>query len=94
MGELLKYPRGSILVMTTGAYSDYHIVGFLVAVADLDLPKLAQQYVGENPKDNDQYEFPTWLVSRGLAMPVENSEIHLGEYGEWAEEFGVREAAE
>lgn len=40
----LQYPKGSIMVFTTGEYSDFGMAGFLVTIKDCDLPALAQAY--------------------------------------------------
>lgn len=88
----LKYPPGSVLVMTTGEYSDFGVVGILVTMQECDLPALAKEYANGKPS----YEpagmpnnFPAWLISKGYAMPVDHSEVHLGDYGRWGDEFDV-----
>lgn len=92
MPRVLRYPKGSVLQFTTGQYSDFRTCGLLVAVQNLDLPKLAQKMTaGKHRYDGAEHEdFASWLVANGHAMPVDSSEVHLGEYGRWEIEFGVR----
>jgi hypothetical protein len=100
MTDTLRYPKGSIMVMTTGEYSDFRVCGFLVAVQDCDLPALAQAFHAERMAEleaegnadwdtPDPNDFPSWLVAKGHAMPVDAHEIHLGGYGEFEPEFGT-----
>ena len=86
------FSRGSILVFSTGEYSDYGIVGFLVAVKNLNLKKLVKQYQLEFVPVNDwdiarPEDFPSWLVSKELAMPIDNSKIRLGNYGDFEDDL-------
>ena len=92
--NVLKYPKGSVMVFTTGSYSDYGIRGFLVAIQDCDLPRLAQEmangkdaYMDDDARPDN---FPSWLVAKGYALPIDHSEVHLGEYSDWANGFGVK----
>jgi excisionase family DNA binding protein len=48
MAKTLAYPKGSVIVFSSGRYSDYGLIAFVVAVADLDLPALAKEYVAED----------------------------------------------
>lgn len=83
----LKFPRGSVIQFTEGEYSDFCLCGMVVTIKDCDLPALAKEYAAfENAWAG---KFATWLVANGHAMPCEATEVHLGSYGRWAEEFGV-----
>ncbi len=90
----LKYRRGTALVFTTGEYSDYGISAMLVTIKDCDLPTLAKEYRAGDT-NADSYDrgrpegFGSWLVANGHAMPMEAQSVHLGDYGEFASEFGV-----
>lgn len=85
---ILKYPRGSVIVLTSGAYSNFGIDGLIVAAVDLDFSALAKQYVskGDSGESKDYYGFTAWLISSGYAMPVEHSQVHLGDY-EFSDDF-------
>lgn len=95
MKEILKFPKGSIIVFTEGCYSDYGMCGYLVSMADLDLIELAAQFRKEFVADKETpwrdvaepSDFPSWLVSQGLAMPVDYSIVHMGSYGDWSSEL-------
>lgn len=83
MSKPLQFKKGDVLVFTTGAYSDFALSGFLVAIENLDLPELAKEFVGDRKMyefDNDQ--FAGWLITKGKAMPCEHNVVHLGDYGE------------
>lgn len=93
MSDVLNYPTGSIMVFTYGAYSDYGITAFLVAIKPCNLPLLAKEF----QKTRDEWDredpdgFGSWLVAQGYAMPVDHSEVHVGEYGRWDAEFQMGE---
>ena len=99
MKEILKFSKGSIIVFTEGCYSDFGICGYLVSVVDLDLIKLAAQFRKEFVADKEtpwrdvaeSRDFPSWLVAQGLAMPVDYSQVHVGDYGDWSGELGGKE---
>jgi hypothetical protein len=91
----LFYPRGTVLLMSSGEYSDYAYVGQLVTIKDCDLPKLAQECRDTFKKEEggwrdeaDANDFPSWLVANGYAVPLECSEVHVGSYGRWSRELG------
>lgn len=93
--KFLQYPRGSVIAFTAGVYSNFRMEGLVVAVDDLDLPTLAQSYNARNGgkqflqktdqdpysgESGDYYGFVAWLIANGFALPVEHSEMHLGDY--------------
>lgn len=83
-----NFHRGSVLIFSSGEYSDYHIVGFLVAVRDLKLKELVKQFKSEFiAKDKwdraSPDNFPSWLVSKELAMPIDSTEVYLGDYSDF-----------
>jgi hypothetical protein len=93
MKKTLCYPIGSILTFTDGEYSDFHLAAYLVTIKYCDIPKLAQECANGKIAHKDLFanpeNFPAWLIVNGYAMPVDHSEVHLGEYGIWNKEFGV-----
>jgi hypothetical protein len=79
--EILNYRKGQVIVFTTGCYSDYSLSGFIVAIEDIDLRGRKDEFLASrDPTWNDGPEFVSWLVAQGLAMPVEHSLVHLGDY--------------
>lgn len=82
--KIQQFPPGSVLVLTTGEYSDYTIVGVLVTIKPCDLPYLYDLY-RSSYKAEDQWsgkpdpnDFPSWLVANSFAIPVDFSKILLG----------------
>lgn len=89
MSKTLQYRKGDIIVFTTGEYSDFGMCGYLVATEDLDLPALAQKFVGDYQSKHewdkaDPGDFPSWLVAAGKAMPVNYSTVHVGSYSDFS----------
>jgi len=101
MADHLKVSRGTAIMFTSGAYSDFGTSGFLVTIKDCDLPALAQQFVNEEHErlkgdkeawrdQDDPTDFPSWLVANGYAFAAQYSELHLGSYGDWNSTWGVK----
>jgi hypothetical protein len=80
--KILNYRKGQIIVFISGCYSDYSLSGFVVAIEDIDLRGRKDEFlVGRNHQLWDEGpEFVSWLIAKGLAMPVEDSLVHLGDY--------------
>lgn len=83
MSKVLVYPPGSVLTLTQGEYSDFCVAGQLVTLKECDLRRLGRKFVAEK---GDRWEasptyFPAWLVVNGYCMPLECSEVHIGNYG-------------
>lgn len=101
MADTMKYSRGALIGFESGEYSDFRFDGMLVALQDIDLPALAQQYVKERTAEkaagklkdyeraNDYNEFMGWLVAQQYAAPISYSSVHLGSYTEFNTEFGI-----
>lgn len=91
--KVMFYPKGSVITFTSGEYSDFSVRGFVLTIQDCDLPKLAQKMAnGKEPymdQDADPDNFPAWLIANGYAMPVDHSQVHLGDYSRWSDAFGV-----
>ena len=78
-----NFNRGEVIVFSSGEYSDYSLCAFIVAIEDLNLDELGQEWKALQ-KDKtylDMDTFPSWLIAKGLAMPVTYSEVHVGDYG-------------
>ena len=100
MGDVLKFPAGSAIAFTSGEYSDYRFHGVMTALKEIDLPELAKAYATEKRAEpNTEWawvsmkEFPPWLITHGYMMAADVETVHLGEYGRFAEEFGVPDDA-
>lgn len=86
---VLIYPRGSVIMFFTGEYSDYGPAGCIVTIKKCNLPELVKKYRAQKDEDGhcSLYDFPSWLVAHGYAMPAEVQNVHLGSYGEFNSEF-------
>jgi hypothetical protein len=81
MDEILNYRKGQIIVFTVGSYSSYRLNGFVVAIEDIDLRAKRDEFLdGGEPTWDSADEFVSWLIAKGLAMPVEHSLVYLGDY--------------
>ena len=71
--------RGSTVLFTSGEYADYRVLGLVYLNEDIDINKLASEYLRINPEQEenvDFYKFRDWLID----------EKHIGEnvpYSEW-----------
>ena len=90
-------PKGSLVAISEGEYSDYQIHAFGEALADLDLKALEQEF-SELPEEVDlarwgaNRKFLRWLmVDKELITQRPVVEWHLGDYGRL--ESHVREDA-
>lgn len=97
---VLQHKRGTLIAFESGEYSDFNFNGMLVALHDLDLRKLAREYVAENYRkmsdDERQWDNPEkpdgfmgWLVANQHAAPINYSTVHLGGYGSFDEPFEI-----
>lgn len=86
------YPKGTTITFSTGEYSDYGIVGHVVVKDDLDLPSKVSEYRAEtNPENSkngdDLFGFVSWLIRNGAVEVSDTELVHLGSYGNFAEEL-------
>ena len=88
LSDTLKIiPKGTLILVTQGAYSDYGIDGFYRAEKDIDIPGLLKEYLLAHPEQEGDYAFLasgflTYLYARDPALLEEISfaELHLGDY--------------
>lgn len=87
MNRKKVYKPGTVLMLTEGAYNDYHPQDILTTLVDLNIHEAADEYrnqyqpVDEFDKPNP-YGFYKWLVGSGKCIPLSYETEHLGEYGE------------
>lgn len=89
---LLQFPPGSIITLTRGSYSDFCLDSILVTLKQCDLPALAKQFRDEHKPESaydyaEQRDWSGWLVAKGHCAPVEQTEVHIGDYTSWSEEL-------
>lgn len=98
-----KFSKGTILNFTSGCYSDYQLQGMFVALEDVDLPKLCQSWYAEDVKRANKenwYNIGEWegfishLIKEEKILPIQTTEVHLGDYNDWDDEWGVEDKCE
>lgn len=90
--ELVPIPKGSLITVTSGMYSDYTIDGIFKAVELLDPKQLLEEWLILHPEEREyygfnDYKFIAWLHIRNLIEPVECYEWHLEDYSNPEEEM-------
>ncbi len=94
--QTLRYTKGTLIAFESGAYSDFTFDGMLVAIVDIDLCQLANEYVQEQREAkplrsvNYHYGFVEWLVVNQHAMPIDYSTVFLGD-GAFDKDFNIKE---
>jgi len=88
------YEPGTIIQFTSGEYSDFGPCGLIVTTTRIDLKEQILKLAEEQAADLDSYsydssELVSFLIKHSLAVPVDFTEIHLGNYGEFSSNFGV-----
>ncbi len=81
---------GKLLALSRGAYSDYCVDGFHVALRDIDFAAALDEYLAEAQakepwQASDYFEcdkFTAFLIRGGYLLAVDYSEVHLGDYGQ------------
>lgn len=76
-------PAGSLLTVSTGEYSDYSVRGVFRAKSDIDADALRQEWLKDNPVNEENYwffnedQFLGWVCRLGLLDPVDCFEWHI-----------------
>lgn len=73
---------GKLLLVDSGSYSDYSVMGFFVTLKDFCPQKELTEYLAKVP---DTYfvedKFLAHLIAKGLLLEIEHGYLHLGGYG-------------
>jgi hypothetical protein len=82
--------KGKYFIASSGAYSDYSIVGLFFAQKDIAALALRDIYLEEYPTEKRDYAFSDghfmkWLTDGGYCEEVGYMELHLSDYGVWDE---------
>ena len=93
MIKIVPIPKGKLLTVSSGIYSDYTVHGIFRATKEIDLEVLRAAYLERNPEQAERYmfreeQFLNELTRDGFLEPLESWEMYLGEYST-AEEMGV-----
>lgn len=98
MGKLIPIPKGALMTVTTGCYSDYSVSGVFRALAKIDVEALRSEWLKDHPEQSQDYSFDDSafladMTKRGLLECVECWELHLGDYSRaseiWVSKFAV-----
>jgi hypothetical protein len=79
-----KINKGTVVVFTSGEYSDFSINGVFVAIQDITKEHYAEAATEELKKGmyrQDEYTVLANLVKMGLLVDVESVQVYLGAYG-------------
>ncbi len=78
---------GSLLLVDSGSYSDYSVIGFFVTLRDFCPQDELNEYLMQEPSDYfDGDKFLAFLLAKGLLLEIEHGNLYLGEYSS-AEDF-------
>jgi hypothetical protein len=88
----ISLKAGTLIVFSTGEYSDYGYQGHFLALQDVDADKMRELGAQAEAMDKDEsgdrkYEiepneaFIGMLIRQGFIMIVDVKEIHIGSYG-------------
>lgn len=86
--EQIIYKAGSLIKFEEGAYSGYDVIGFFVALEDIDPNLLADEYLSvprinvgvENRTHHSGSGFIGFLINKGLLMELTHHTAYLGAY--------------
>lgn len=72
---LLKIPKDTIVLFSTGEYSDYNVKGLYKAKQDIDPDELRNEYINLYPEQTAPYsfkdnDFVKFLKEKDLVEPV------------------------
>ena len=80
-------PAGSLLSVTTGEYSDFHVQGIFRAISDIDPNSLLAEWLLLHHEQKKRHSFDKggflgWVARKGLLEPVDSYDWHLSCYGD------------
>jgi hypothetical protein len=88
MKPLIKIPKGTTVLFSSGEYSDYLISALMQAKVDIDPSEVRNEYINLYPEETVEYGFKesnflNFLKEKNLFEEVSNPkwmEWHLSEY--------------
>lgn len=77
-------PKGALLTVSAGCYSDYRVAGVFRALKEIDTATLIAEWLKAHPEQEKRYSFEEYkfladLAKRGFLEDVECWELHLGD---------------
>jgi len=90
MKKMMTIPKGSLLTITSGVYSDYSVRGVFRALKDIDGDALRGVWLRNHPEQAEEYRFKeddflAWLAREGYIEDVPSWEFHLSSYSSSSE---------
>ena len=84
--EIKIAKAGKLLLLDSGEYSDYTVVGLFAVLKDFEPMKELEEYKAANPEKSKDYNFGedaflAAIISKGYLMEVEYGNLYLGSYG-------------
>lgn len=77
--------KDSILLITTGDYSDYYVQGLFKVIKEINKITVVSEFNEACPavgRDDRQSKFLAWLAASGYVEDIEHEEWHIGSYGQ------------
>ena len=72
---------GKLLLVDSGSYSDYAVMGFFVALKDFCPQDELAEYLTQEPSNYfNEDKFLAILLAKGLLLEIEHGSLHLGSY--------------
>jgi hypothetical protein len=81
MTDILKYPRGTIVLFEEGEYSDFGYCGQVVTLQELDLQAEVAAWNERYPEhswDRGPSDFVSDLIARQIVAPLDCQTVHIG----------------
>ena len=74
---------GKLLLVDSGSYSDYSVMGFFVILQDFCPQEELTQYLLGTQSDTyfNEDKFLAFLLKKGLLLEIAHDYLHVGDYG-------------
>ena len=77
---------GRLLMLDTGEYSDYSVIGFFVVLVDFNPYEKLEIFLSEHPDQRDDCSFKLdsflgFMLKSGLLLEINYDNMFLGSYG-------------
>ena len=75
---------GKLLLVDSGSYSDYSVMGFFVTLKDFCPQKELAEYLTQEPSDYFiEDKFLAFLLAKGLLLEIEHGRLYLDGNGSY-----------
>jgi hypothetical protein len=81
----IKIPKDTLVLLSSGEYSDYSLEGLYITTSDLYPEKIRNDYINEYPEQTDTYmfkesTFKEYLLKNNYVKPMGCTEWYMGSY--------------